>query len=147
MFRKSILASNSDTDHIKDELTAPDGATQIGDRKMKKIIFAIAMSVGFAAAANAQTTWQMNNNGSSFGWDNRGNTFQSQTDRMGNTHGYDNRGNSYYSHQDRSGNVNGWDSRGNSYQGYSDRQGNTYMYDNRGNSRTCQQVGNQTFCF
>ena len=94
---------------------------------MKKMIFAIAMTVGFAAAASAQTTWQMNNSGSSFGWDNRGNTFQSQTDRMGNTYGYDNRGNSYYSHQDRSGNINGWDSRGNSYQGHSDRQGNTYI--------------------
>ncbi|MDA9625470.1 hypothetical protein N9S57_01720 [Luminiphilus sp.] len=143
---KSIQPDYPDTDHIKDERIATDGITQIGDRKMKKMIFAIAMSVGFAAGASAQTTWQMNSNGSGFGWDNKGNSYHSQTDRMGNTHSYDSRGNSSYSHQSQSGNINGWNSRGNSFQGHSDRQGNSYTYDNKGNSRNCQKVGAFTQC-
>ena len=61
---------------------------------MKKMIFAIAMSVGFAAGASAQTTWQMNSNGSGFGWDSRGNSFQGHSDKQGNSYMYDNRGNS-----------------------------------------------------
>ena len=136
---KSIQAPYPDTDHIKEERIATDGTTQIGDRKMKKMIFAIAMSAGLAASVSAQNSMysQTDSFGNTYGYDNKGNSFNSHTDSFGNTSGQDNRGNSFNSHTDSFGNTYGQDSRGNSFNSHTDSFGNTYGNDSRGNSWTC----------
>ena len=77
MFRKSIPASNPDTDHIKDELNATDGTINERYRAMNKIQALIGgVALVTAGAASAQADWDLAQPGTS-SWSSGNTTYHS----------------------------------------------------------------------